>query len=110
VEIDAKATGVVGAMTVDSEFRGAILLQRNFTIGSNLSLQSGLLRQGDHDLSVNSYQQDGGRFEGGQSNLLIQQRAIVSAGTFLTSKLTVVSSLTIESREWSPLPRTASST
>ena len=97
VEIDAQATGVVGAMMVDSEFRGTILLQRDFTIASNLSLQSGLLRQGDHDLTVNSYQQDGGRFEGGQSELVIQQRAIVSGGTFLTSKLMVVSSLTIES-------------
>src|SRR5919205_1333401 len=97
VEIDSKAAGVVGAVVVDADFHGTIVLGRNFAIASNLLLQSGRFRQGDHDLTIQSYRQDGGSFEGGNSNLLIEQRAIVNGGTFLTSKLMVASSLTIES-------------
>ena len=97
VEIDSKAIGSIGAMVVDVNFHGTIVLGRDFTIASSLLLQSGNFRQGDHDLVVNNYRQDGGNFEGGKANLVIEQRAVVNGGTFLTSKQMVASSLTIGS-------------
>jgi hypothetical protein len=97
VEVDSKAAGIVGAIVVDADFQGAIVLRRDFTIRSNLLLQSGKFRQGNHDLTINSYRQEHGSFEGGQSNLVIAQGAVVNGGTFLTSRLTVTSSLTIQS-------------
>lgn len=97
VNIDPDAPSELRALVIAKSYQGTVTLQRDLNITSDLVLQNGIFRQGDHALRVHSYRQASGRFEGGSATIVIQDQALVSGGTFLTSAQTIVSSLTIDS-------------
>ncbi|HZE69172.1 MAG TPA: hypothetical protein VE135_06550 [Pyrinomonadaceae bacterium] len=97
VRVDANSPGLVGALILESDYRGTVNLKKNLTVASELLLAGGTFSQGDYDLNVTAYHQIGGAFEGGGAVLSIEDAAVVSGGTMLTSKWMTAESLTIES-------------